>query len=128
MFNGEPEICEKISPEDEKAVIDGLLNFNLQHLEDKNVRDLGIYIRNQEGKISAGLIGYTHGSWLMVKYLWVQEDIRGQGIGSNLLKRAESEAKKRNCRYVFLDTFSFQAPDFIKSMDTRKDLLWITIR
>lgn len=114
MFNGEPEICEKISPEDEKAVIEGLRNFNLQHLEDKNVRDLGIYIRNQEGKISAGLIGYTHGNWLMVKYLWVQEDMRGQGIGSNLLKKAESEAKKRNCRYVFLDTFSFQAPDFYK--------------
>ena len=33
-----------------------------------------------------------------------------------LLKRAEQAASDRGCKYVFLDTFSFQAPEFYKKM------------
>ena len=75
------ELTDRILPEDEKAVFEGLLAFNLAHLEDKEPRDLGIYERDGENKIVAGIIGYTHGNWLMIKYLWVKEDLRGQGTG-----------------------------------------------
>lgn len=109
-----PEICGKISAEDEKAVFDGLLKYNMEYLEDKEPKDLGIYIRDDNHQVKAGLIGLTHGNWLIIRYLWVHEDMRGQGIGARLLKSAETEAKKRRCKYVFLDTFSFQAPDFYK--------------
>ncbi len=109
-----PEICGKISAEDEKAVFDGLLKYNMEYLEDKEPKDLGIYIRDENHQVKAGLIGLTHGNWLIIRYLWVHEDMRGQGIGARLLKSAETEAKKRRCKYVFLDTFSFQAPDFYK--------------
>ena len=109
-----PEICGKISAEDEKAVFDGLLKYNMEYLEDKEPKDLGIYIRDENHQVKAGLIGLTHGNWLIIRYLWVHEDMRGQGIGARFLKSAETEAKKRRCKYVFLDTFSFQAPDFYK--------------
>ena len=42
----------------------------------------------------------------------LKEDLRGQGIGSQLLYQAESEAKKRNCRFAFVNTYQFQAPSF----------------
>ena len=42
----------------------------------------------------------------------MKEDLRGQGIGSQLLQQAESEAKKRNCRFAFVNTYQFQAPAF----------------
>lgn len=108
------EIKEKILPEEEKTIYNALLEYNLEHLEDKEPRDLGIYIRNDNREITAGLIGYTHGNWLIIKYLWVHECLRRQGIGSKLLMKAEAEAQNRKCKYVFLDTFSFQAPDFYK--------------
>ncbi len=106
------EITDKIKKQDEEIFYQGLLNYNLARIEDKNPRDLGIYLQNETGEKVGGLTGNTHGNWLLVKYLWVREDLRGQNIGGELLKQAEETAKERGCRYAFLDTFSFQAPAF----------------
>lgn len=106
----------EITQEERKRVFDKLLNYNLSHIEDKNPRDLGIFLEDEEGNCLGGLIGVTHGNWLDVDYLIVDEAFRGRKIGSELLKRAEQAARDRGCRYVFLDTFSFQAPDFYKKM------------
>ncbi len=62
----------------------------------------------------AGLIAETFGNWLEIEYLFVKEELRGQGLGSNLLQQAETEAKNRNCRFAFVNTYQFQAPDFYK--------------
>lgn len=106
------EITDKIKEQDEKIIYQGLLEYNLSRIEDKNPKDLGIYLQDETGEKVGGLIGNTHGNWLFVKYLWVREDQRGQNIGSALLKQAEVTAMERGCGYAFLDTFSFQAPAF----------------
>lgn len=108
------EITDTIQETDEKYIFDGLLEYNLERIEDKNPRDLGIYLPDKEGRKIAGLIGSTHGNWLFVKYLWVSKELRGKQIGSRILKQAEETAKERGCKYSFLDTFSFQAPLFYK--------------
>ena len=46
--------------------------------------------------------------------MWIQEELRGRGYGHQLLEAIEEEAKKHGVRNIFLDTFSFQAPDFYK--------------
>lgn len=107
-------VTDSIQEQDRKAIFEGLLEYNLARLEDPNPKELGIYLEGENGRKTAGLIGETHGNWLTVKYLWVSEELRGQGIGSRLLKKAEETAKERGCKYAFLDTFSFQAPEFYK--------------
>ncbi len=70
------EITDKIKEQDEEIIYQGLLNYNLSRIEDKNPRDLGIYLQDETGEKVGGLIGNTHGNWLSVKYLWVREDLR----------------------------------------------------
>lgn len=108
------EITDTIHETDEKYIFEGLLEYNLERIEDKNPRDLGIYLPDETGRKTAGLIGSTHGNWLFVKYLWVSKELRGKQIGSKILIQAEETAKERGCKYSFLDTFSFQAPLFYK--------------
>ncbi len=114
------EITDKIEEKDRKIIRDGLREYNLEKIEDKNPRDLGIYLQNESGKKIAGLIGDTHGNWLFVEYLWVSEEFRGQHIGSEILEQAERIAKKRGCKFAFLDTFGFQAPLFYKKHGYRE--------
>lgn len=108
------EITDKITEEDENIIFKELLGYNLARIEDKNPRDLGIYLQDEAGQKLAGLIGNTHGNWLSIKFLWVSEELRGQNIGSSVLSQAEKTAKERGCKYSFLDTFSFQAPEFYR--------------
>jgi len=55
------------------------------------------------------VLGYER---VEVHWLWVAEAYRGRGVGSELLGRAEEDARRNYCRGVYLDTFTFQAPAF----------------
>src|ERR1700747_2389308 len=59
-------------------------------------RPLAIFLRD-EGRIVAGLAGETYCGWLFVKYLWVCEDLRGRGVGRELMTQAEAQARHRGC-------------------------------
>ena len=91
---------------------DLISSYNRSNREAAESEPLNIYVEDDSGELMAGLVAETFGNWLEIEYLFVKEEFRGQGIGSKLLQQAESEAKKRNCRYVFVNTYHFQAPNF----------------
>ena len=103
--------------ESQKSQIIGDLirSYNRSKREVAESEPLNLYVEDEHGEIMAGLVAETFGNWLEIEYLFVKEDLRGQGIGSQLLQRAESEAKMRNCRFAFVNTYQFQAPDFYLS-------------
>ena len=86
--------------------------YNRSKREEAESEPLNLYVEDEKGNLLAGLIAETFGNWLEIEYLFVKEELRGQGIGSKLLQQAESEAKNRNCRFAFVNTYQFQAPDF----------------
>ena len=87
-------------------------SYNRSKREAAESEPLNLYVEDDSGELLAGLVAETFGNWLEIEYLFVKEDLRGQGIGSQLLQQAESEAKKRNCRFAFVNTYQFQAPAF----------------
>ena len=87
-------------------------SYNRSKREAAECEPLNLYVEDEHGQLLAGLVAETFGNWLEIEYLFVKEELRGQGIGSQLLQQAESEAKKRNCRFAFVNTYQFQAPAF----------------
>ena len=63
-------------------------------------------------ELFACIVCTVTGIWLEVEFLWVQEDQRLTGIGTELLRRAEEKGIELGCRRAFLNTFDFQAKPF----------------
>ena len=103
---------EYIESQKSQVIGDLIRFYNRSKREAAESEPLNLYIEDEQGELMAGLVAETFGNWLEIEYLFVKEDLRGQGIGSQLLHRAESEAKKRNCRFAFVNTYQFQAPAF----------------
>ena len=103
---------ENIESQKSQVIGDLIRSYNCSKREAAESEPLNLYVEDDRGELMAGLVAETFGNWLEIEYLFVKEDLRGQGIGSKLLQQAESEAKKRNCRYVFVNTYQFQAPAF----------------
>jgi GNAT superfamily N-acetyltransferase len=96
------------------AISDGLDAYNNSIVPGGDWKPLWIVGRDGAGIVQAGLRGITEFDWLFVVWLWVAEPYRRQGAGSQLLSKAEAIARERGCLSCYLDTFSFQAPEFYK--------------
>ena len=119
-------ILENTESQKAQKIGDLVRSYNRSKREAAECEPLNLYVEDEHGQLLAGLVAETFGNWLEIEYLFVKEELRGQGIGSQLLQQAESEAKKRNCRFAFVNTYQFQAPAFYqkygyKEVFTMKD-------
>ncbi len=105
-------ITENVSKQDVEEIHSQLKRYNCMKREASKSIPLGVFYESEDGAKKAGLTGELFGNWLCIDYLWVGEELRGQGFGSKLLEAAEKEAVSQGAKYVFVDTFDFQAPGF----------------
>jgi GNAT superfamily N-acetyltransferase len=84
-----------------------------------DARPLIIAIEEPGAGVVGGLWGRTAYDWLFVELLFVPAALRGQGVGSELMQRAEDEARARGCHNAWLDTFEFQARGFYERLGYR---------
>jgi GNAT superfamily N-acetyltransferase len=106
------------APDDEiKVLSDGLEAYVEELFPGKSRTYLSYFVRDENGEIVGGVTGnYGTFRWLYVSMLWVRKDLRGRGFGRELMNRIEAEAIKHHCKNAFLNTMSFQAPDFYKKL------------
>ncbi len=93
----------------------GISDYNTQMAGDDQGKNLCFVLRAPEGETAGGVIGATYWGWLYINLMWVREDLRRRGFGSRLLSMAEEEGRQRGAKHAYLDTFSFQAPDFYQN-------------
>ena len=95
------------------ASVDASLDaFNSENEALREVRTLCVFVRDAQGIVIGGAVGRTWGHCCELQQLAVSAVHRKVGLGTELMRKFESEARQRGCTLVYLDTFSFQAPAF----------------
>lgn len=79
-----------------------------------------ISARSPNGRLLGGVILESYWRESYVELLWVPAKLRGTGLDSQLLQRAEDLARRRGSRMIHLNTFSFQAPRFYEGHGYRR--------
>src|SRR5215831_6681840 len=111
-LSSEPEA----TPEDIETVRAGLSAFNRVADPDPVYHPIRLFLRDANGAIQGGLIGAVWNAWLYIDILWIDERLRQQGYGAQLMLAAEQEASAYGCHAALLDTFSFQARPFYERL------------
>ncbi|WP_025784367.1 GNAT family N-acetyltransferase [Sporosarcina sp. D27] len=95
-----------------------VIEHNMEQLPDKlktSNDNVSFILKNDIGEIIGGITANIYWNHMHIESLWVDKSVREKGFGRELLKRMETYALDKGCRFIFLDTFSFQAPEFYKN-------------
>ncbi len=98
------------------AILAPLVAYNHAKTGRDDPRALVLTLEDSTKRVVGGLWGRTAYDWLFVELLFVPESARGNGVGTDLLRRAEREAIARGCHSAWLDTFEFQARGFYERL------------
>jgi ribosomal protein S18 acetylase RimI-like enzyme len=103
-------------PEDLRLVLDGLYAHNREMTGDEGPRTVAAFLRDEEGRVVGGVQGDFWGRAMHITALWVDENHRGRGYGSKLMRTIEEYAIEHGRPLVYLETTSFQALPFYESL------------
>ncbi len=102
-------------PRADALVVDaGLEAANAAAAPLSDVRPLACFAHSPSGNVIAGAVGRTWGVCCELRQLWVEPQLRRNGIASRLVRLFEERATARGCHVFYLETFSFQAPAFYR--------------
>ncbi|UOQ84390.1 GNAT family N-acetyltransferase [Gracilibacillus salinarum] len=111
------KINQKTNQKDRDYIREKVIEHNMLNLPDElktPKEEVCFVIEDEVGDVIGGVTGTMFWNHLHLDFLWVENEFRGKGYGSELLKQIEEVATENECRLIFLDTFSFQAPEFYK--------------
>jgi GNAT superfamily N-acetyltransferase len=113
-----------------RVVDEGIGEYNDAAAPLHEVQPLAVFVHGDEdaeagsgnatGHVIGGAVGRTWGASCELQQLWVHARWRSQGLGTQLMRRFEQRAASRGVRHVYLETWTFQAPDFYERLGYRK--------
>jgi GNAT superfamily N-acetyltransferase len=108
------EITYEDAPSEEtiSAFQKGLDDYNTEKVGPMHNHPLWLIVRGESGRVIGGLKGRTFWQWLFIEWLWIDAPYRHQGLGRKLLTQAEAIARGRGSVGIYIDTLTFQAPDY----------------
>jgi GNAT superfamily N-acetyltransferase len=110
-------VADDPPPNERASILAALSGFNEMRAGPANYRALAVLLRDVANQQTiGGLWGWSAYDWLRIDLLFIPEQLRGQGLGTRLVRQAEAIAVDRGHSGVWVDTFEFQAPGFYQKL------------
>ena len=116
MTNLRVGLNERPSKDDARVVSEGLRDFNRAVIGDAHEVELGVFVRDESGRVIGGLLGHVRWRWIYVAKLWLPDELRGRGVGTRVMREVERYARDHDCLGIYLDTFEYQALPFYEKL------------
>lgn len=101
-----------------EAIRQGLLNHNRKTVNRPEPETFSIVVREGEA-IVGGINATAHWDVLFIEHVWLDESLRGRGLGRDLMAQAEAEGVRLGAVKAMLDTNDWQAPGFYAKLGYR---------
>ena len=105
----------EIDPRDKAVMVAGMLDYHASHGHPRKVDTHSILIKNDDTLIGCVIVTFLYNG-MEIATLWVDEKMRGQGLGQKLMEMAEAEGKKCGATFAYTNTFTWQAPGFYEKL------------
>ena len=116
----EPELAWAVHddvPNDAGRIVDDGLGYSNEAAAPVHeVQRLSCFAATAPGAVVGAAVGRRWGECCELQQLWVDPGYRRRGVGSRLVRLFEERAAEHGCRTFYLETFSFQAPQFYRSL------------
>ena len=125
-------LVEELNPEYRRELQAGLRAANDQRhplfaesrAPERQTRPLDLFVLDDDGQVAGGVVCNSSWWWtgrgvLEIDAVWLDEPLRGRGLGRELLGRVEREARARGCALAHLTTYHFQARGFYEKSGYR---------
>jgi len=100
-----------------QPILDALLAFNAETAGDPEEKVFALTISPPGAEdVAGGLWGMSLWGSFYIALVIVPRAARGQGLGSQLMRQAEDQARAWGCHNMWLDTFAFQARPFYEGL------------
>ncbi|MBN8209975.1 GNAT family N-acetyltransferase [Bacillus sp. NTK071] len=76
------------------------------------VEPINLIVSDESGTWIGGITAEVYWSWVEIDVFWLSEQLRGHGIGTELLKKVETLGIEKGAKNALLTTFEFQARTF----------------
>ena len=114
-------VTDMIDASIERAIGGGLNGFNDNVTGVSDRRALAVVVKDPvTGEILGGALGRSSLGLLFLDLFFLPEELRGSGLGTDVLRMFEEEGRRRGCRSAVLYTISFQAPGFYERNGWRR--------
>lgn len=102
-----------------KAINAGLLAWNDRTTGPARRARFVFAVRNDQGVVLGGITANVYRDSLYIDDLFLDDSVRGQGLGTRLMDLAEARGREAGCAFVYLDTMDWQARPFYEKRGYR---------
>jgi len=75
-----------------------------------------IWIKDFESNLLGGVAGGFFWDWYDLRLLWIDDRLRGQGVGTQVMERLFAECRRRQANGIAAETIDFQALPFYQKL------------